>query len=165
MGRLPSTYAGRPILDRDPYVMYGELTLTSGQAARLFQPATFQCGTDKPLEIHRLIPRLYALDENGVMLETQPDQELLAGLVKVSIRILHKEQALTRSPTRIGALTKGSAERTWEWADPSYLERSTGFEVTIEASTFPNIDGLDSILVGLAFEGFMIVIGPAANNR
>lgn len=165
MGRLPNTYANRTITDRDPYVMYGELTLTTGQAAREFPPATFQCGTDKPLEIHRLIPRVYALDNNGVMLVAQPNQDLLAGLVRITVKILNKEQAMTRGPTRINAITKGEAERTWEFADPTYLERSTGFTVTIEASTFPAIDGLVSLLVGLSFEGFMIVIAPATNNR
>lgn len=165
MGRLPSTYANHPILDRDPYAMYGELSLTSGQAAREYPPATFQCGTDKPLEIHRLIPRVYALDAEGVLLPTQPDQDLLAGLVRITLKILNKEQEMTRRPTRINALTKGTAERTWEFADPTYLERSTGFLVTIEAATFPAIDGLASLLVGLTFEGFMIVIGPATNNR
>ncbi len=165
MGRLPNTYADRPIMDRDPYAMYGELALTSGATPHEFPAATFQCGTDKPLEFHRLIPRLYALDENGVLLPTQPDQELLAGLIKISIKITAREQAMTRVPTRIGTLTKGSAERTWEWADPEYLERSTGFSVTIEASTFPAIAGLDSILVCLTFEGFMIVIAPPTGNR
>lgn len=165
MGRLPNTYADRPIYDRDPYAMYGELALTSGSTPREFPPATFQCGTDKPLELHRLIPRLYALDAQGVMLPTQPDQDLLAGLIKISIKVTNREQAMTRVPTPIGALTKGSAERTWEWADPEYLERSTGFTVVIEASTFPAIANLDSILVGLTFEGFMIVIAPPTNNR
>lgn len=165
MGRLPNTYADRPIMDRDPYAMPGELSLTTGQISTLYPPATFQCGTDKPFEVHRMIPRLYALNSSGVLLPTQPDQDLLAGLVKISLKIINKEQSMTRVPTRIGTLTKGSSERTWEFADPEYLERSTGFEVAIQAETFPTIENFASILVALTFEGFMIVVAPPTNNR
>lgn len=165
MGRLPNTYADRPIMARDPYAMYGELAITSGQAPTEFPPATFQCQTDRPLEIHRLIPRVYALDGQGVFLEPQPDQDLLAGLVRISIQVNNRQESVTRGDPRINALTKGSAERTWEWADPEYLERSTGFTVVVSGSTFPAIDGLASLLVGLNFEGFKITIHPATNNR
>lgn len=164
MGRLPNTYADRPITARDPYAMYGEMALTSAQEAREFPPATFQCGTVRPLELHRLIPRLYALDDDGVLLATQPSQDTLAGLVKISIKITAREQAMTRVPTRISALTKGEAERTWEWADPEYLEKSTGFTVTIEPDTFPTIDDMAAILVCINFEGFMISLDGAINS-
>jgi len=165
MGRLPNTYADRVITDRDPYSLFGELLLTTAQVATDFPQATFSCQTDKPFEVHRMIPRLYALDSQGVMLPTQPDQELLAGLIKVSIKVFNREQAMTRVPTRIGTLTKGSSERTWEWADPEYLQCSTGFQVTVQADTFPAVTNMASILVAITFEGFLIVIAPATNNR
>lgn len=165
MGRLPNNYAGHPITGRDPYVMYGEMALASGGPNIEFPPATFQCGTDKPLEIHRMIPRLLALDSQGVALPTQPDQELLAALVSFTCKLSNREQAMTRVPTRIFAVTKGSAERTWEWADPEYLERSTGFTVSIQASAFPSIQNLSTILVCFAFEGFMIQIAAPSESR
>jgi hypothetical protein len=165
MGRLPDTYADRRITARDPYAMYGELAIVSGQTPVEFPPATFQCSTDRPLEIHRVIPRVYALDDGGVFLEPQPDQEVLAGLVRMSIVLNARDEILTRGDPRIGALTKGEAERTWEWADPEYLEKSTGFTVTISASTFPTIDGLASLLVGLDFQGYKITIHAPTNNR
>lgn len=165
MGRLPETYAGHLIVGRDAYAMYGELAIGSAGPNIEFPPATFQCGTDKPLEIHRLIPRLVALDSSNVALPTQPAQDLLAALVKLTCKLSNLEQAMTRVPTRIIALTKGESERTWEWGDPEYLERSTGFTVTIESSTFPSIQNLASILVCLNFQGFMVRIKAPSENR
>jgi hypothetical protein len=166
MGRLPNTYADRTIYGRDPYAMYGELSFTSAEGNKQFPSATFQCTVDRPFEVHRMIPRVVALDDEGVPLPTQPSQDLLAALIRVTIQALDRVQMLTKVPTRIGNLTKGEAERTWEWADPEYLDKSTGFEVTAETTgTFPTIDGLVSLLVCISFEGFLLIIHPPTNNR
>lgn len=165
MGRLPSTWADRPILDRDPYEFYGELTLGSSQPNTAFPSATFQCTVDKPFEVHRMIPRVYAYDAEGIILPTQPDQDLLAGIVKITIKDLGLEQLMTKVATRIGALTKGSSERSWEWADPHYLTRSNGFEVTAQTVAFPDIEDLSTLVLAISFEGFLCVVAPPTNNR
>lgn len=165
MGRLPNTYADRAITDRDPYDLYGELLLTTGQGATEFPQATFSNQRDRPFEVHRFIPRVLALGEANVPLPTQPSQDLLAALVRCKITIFQREEAIIRVPTRIFTLTKGEAERTWEWADPEYLQCSTGFTVSVEADTFPAIDGLTGLLVCISFQGFVITIHPATNNR
>jgi hypothetical protein len=164
MGRLPTTYAGKPIYNRDPYVLYGELAVTSAQISTEYPQATFSCQTTKPLEMHRLKPWLVALDAEDVPLATQPDQDLLASLIRISVKKFDQEQSMTRVPVRISALVKGTAERTWEWADPSYLECSTGFTVSITPVTFPVIQDLASILVCVSIQGYMIQLKAPDNT-
>lgn len=165
MGRLPATWANRPIMDRHPYEMYGELAISTNQISTQFPEAVFQNNVDKPFEVHRFIPRFLALSSQNVPLTTQPDQDLLASLVKVSIKYTALEQSLTKAPTRPVALTKGTAERTWEWADPEYLVRSTGFQVDVQGLAFPAIQDLSSILCMFTFEGFLCVVAPPTENR
>jgi len=165
MGRLPSQWAGRVILDRIPYEISGEQIVVSAAPDTQFPDNTFSNNTDKPLEIHRMIPRVYALDDSDVLLTTQPDQELLAGLIRLQINDLGINQIITKTATLIGLLTKGSSERTWEFADPHYLTRGNQIQVVSNALTFPAIDGLVSLRVGLAFQGFLLVVAPPSENR
>lgn len=163
MGRLPDTFAQRKITFRQPYEMYGEKSVTSAQQNQQFSESTFLNATDKPFEIHRMIPRVVALDDSDVALSSQPDQSLLQSLVRLTIVDLGKNTPLTKSPTPPDSLTKGSSERTWEWAEPYYLVKSEQFQVTINVDTLPT-DGdfadVESLQVRLTFEGFFLVIAP-----
>lgn len=165
MGRLPATWAGRQIMSRWPYEVNGELIITSAQTGQQFPEATFQNGQDKPFEIHRMIPRVYSLDTESVLLTTQSDQELLLGLVRARLTDLGREQAMTKNPTLLGTLLKGSSERTWEFADPMYLIRSEQIQVVLDALTFPAISGLAKLRVAITFEGFVCVVAPPGENR
>lgn len=164
MGRFPTTFAGKPIYDRVPYVLYGELAFASAQINTPFEQATFSCQQTSPIEIHRMIPRLIALDSSSVPLATQPNQDLLASLIKLSVGMFQQVQKLTRVPTRIIALTKGESERTWEFGDPVIIPNATGFEVSAEAVAYPVIANLASILVCIAFEGFMLQMKAPDNT-
>jgi hypothetical protein len=165
MGRLPATWANRVIIGRTPYEFSGELALASLTAPQQFPDATFLNGVDRPFEIHRMIPRLYALDSNSVLLPTQSDQELLAGLIRMSLQDLSLDLMLTKRSTLIGTLTKGSSERTWEWADPHTIERSNQLIVTVESVTYPAIESLSTIRVAITFEGFLLTLAPPSENR
>lgn len=165
MGRLPDMWAQRRITMRIPYEMDGELTLTSGQAGVQFPEATFMNNVDKPFEIHRVIPRVTAVDTNGVPLPTQPSQELLSELVRVLMTDIGKNSPMTKSPTLIALLTKGSSERTWEWADPYYLIRSESIQIVCDALTFPTIDNLAALRVEFAFQGYLVVVAPPSESR
>lgn len=165
MGRLPATFAQRTITMRQPWGMYGELIVTSAQTGRPFPEATFLNSTDKPFEIHRMIPRITALDNTGVALTPQPDLQDLLALVKISINDLGKNTPLQKSPTRLRSLTKGTSEVTWEFADPYYLIRTEQFQVVIDADTFPAIANLNSLRIEIEFEGFFVVIAPPSENR
>lgn len=165
MGRLPSTWAGRIIQSRWPYEISGELLLTTGLTGTQYPDATFQNGQDKPFEMHRMIPRIYALDAQNVLLTTQPDQELLLGLVRTRITDLGREQLITKNPTILGALLKGSSERTWEFAEPMYIIRSEQIQIVLDALTFPAISNLDKLRVVITFEGFVCIVAPPSENR
>jgi hypothetical protein len=165
MGRLADYWAGKKITQRSPYTMPGDLLLTSGQPGVQFPEATFMNNVDKPFEIHRVIPRVTAVDVNNVPLFPQPDQDLLSGLLRVQVTDLGKNQKLTKNPSLVTILTKGSSERTWEFADPYYLIRSESIQVVCDALTFPAIPDLAALRVEWAFQGFLIVVAPASDVR
>lgn len=166
MGRLPSEWAGRVIMDRVPYTISGELVISSNEAALQFPDNTFSNNTDKPFEIHRLIPRLVGVDDAGVVQADQPDQDTLGELVRLNINDLGLNQIITKNPTLISLLTKGSSERTWEWADPHYLTRGNQIQVT--ATSLPLTafsESFDELRIGVAFQGFLLVVAPPSENR
>lgn len=117
MGRLPATFGDQPIKDRFPYAMPGELIVTGGVSGIQFQDALFNNGVDKPFECHRMIPRVYALDDSNILLPEQPAQELLLGLVKINLEITNLDQRLTKASACLDTLTKGSSERNQRGVD------------------------------------------------
>jgi len=152
---------------RSPFSMPGELIITAGQTGIQFPEATFMNNVDKPGEFHRMIPRVVALDDDNIPLTTQPDQELLQSLVRVTVNDLGKNQIITKNPTLMSILTKGTSERSWEWADPYYLVRSESFQVVIDCvnTTFPVITDLAALKIAIDFQGFLCVVAPASNAR
>lgn len=167
MGRLPATWGGRIITARQPWSMAGEVALTTAQTGIQFPESTFLNSTDRPFEIHRVIPFVVAQDSDGTALATQPDQDLLSALIRTKITDLGKgPNTLMRSATLLRLLVKGNSERTWEWADPYYLAKSEQLQVINDALTFPGgISGLVSLKVCMNFEGFFISIGPPSESR
>lgn len=161
MGRLAAKYADLDITTRFPYAMPGELTQAASVSNIPFNNENFLNVQDKVFECHRLIPRVWALDSNGVLLTTQPDQLLLQGLVLTSINLQGFNQLVTKAQTRLGTLLKGSAENTWEFADPFYLPNGRGVQAFITTTAFPAIANLSSLLVAFTFEGFLLQTQPA----
>jgi len=165
MGRLPATFGGRIITARSPWVMAGEVTLTTAEPGIQYPESTFLNSTDRPFEIHRMIPFVIAQDTDGVALPSQPSQDLLCSLIRTKIQDLGKLNNLTKSATLLRLLVKGSSEFTWEFADPYYLVKSEQLQVINDALTFPTISGLVTLKVGISFEGFFVTIGPPSESR
>jgi hypothetical protein len=170
MGRLPATWADRVITMRVPYNMPGEIILASGQTGKQFPLATFSNNVDKPFETHRYKPFVTALDASGNAVDPQPDQDLLQGLVRVRIFDEGKNQDLTKNPSLMHLLTKGSSERTWEFADPYYMVRSENYQVTCDVLVFPAAWAtltipITQIRVESDFQGFLLVVAPPSNTR
>ena len=175
MGRLPSTWGDRMITMRVPYTMAGELVMANNLSSQ-FVDALFTNNVDMPFECHRMIPRITALDDANVALANQPSQELLQSLARLRLVDFGKNVNMTKSPTLLNNLTKGSSERTWEWAEPYYLIRSEGFQATIDTLAFPIWDGgqipqdppvvpLVSLRIEIAFQGFLCVVASPSNTR
>ncbi len=165
MGRLASKYADLEIQARFPYTMDSELTLAASQSGIPFNDSDFLNTQDKVFEVHRMIPRVYALDDNSLLLSPQPDQELLEGLVLMSMNLQGYNQLVNKSPTRLGTLVKGSSERTWEYAEPFFLPNGRGVQLFVSTTAFPAGDPFDDeasqLLISVTFEGFLLLTNPA----
>jgi len=176
MGRLPTEWAGRVITMRIPYEMAGELIMGTSQSGTQYPDAVFMNNVDMPFECHRVIPRITALDAANNVLPNQPSQDLLQSLIRCRVNDFGKNVIMTKNPTLMNLLTKGSSERTWEWAEPYYLTRSEGFQVVLDSLAFFTWDGaqlpdtppllpLVSLRVEWAFQGFLVVVAPPSNSR
>lgn len=172
MGRLPDSWAGRKITFRIPYEMPGEITLVSNQAGSQFPDGTFVQNVDKPFEIHRAKPIVTVLDANNaplVKVSEIPTQEVLQQLVRVRLTDFGQSEVMTKSPSLVALLTKGSAEATWEFAEPYTLERGTGFQIVVDALDLTNllaaVTGAAKIKLSWMFQGFLIVVAPPSESR
>lgn len=145
--------------------MAGEVSLTSAQPGIQFPEAMFLNNTDRPFEIHRMIPFIVAQDSDGTALATQPEQDLLSALIRTKITDLGKTTPLLKAATLIRLLVKGNSERTWEFADPYYLVKSEQLQVINDALAFPSIESLNSLKVCMDFQGFFVTLGPPSESR
>jgi len=164
MGRLPSRYADMEITARLPYEMPTELALLPSQSAQPFNAEDLLNTVDKPFEVHRAIPRVFALDTNSLVISPQPDMDLLFGLVTLNMIMTGFTHQVTKSPTRISGLVKGTSERTWEFAEPFYLPNGRGVQVFASTLAFPAAfagAGVVRLLTLVVFEGFQLVLAPA----
>lgn len=168
MGRLPAHFAKREITFRAPYEMYGEKALESAQKNIPFADSTYMNATDRPFEIHRMIPRCVALDSNDVALSVQPDQELMQALVRIFVLDLGKNNPFMKNATPLDNLVKGTSERTWEFAEPYYLAKGEQITINATADTYPvaaPFADVNSIQVRITFEGFFLTLAPPSENR
>jgi hypothetical protein len=176
MGRLPSQWAGRDITLRVPYAMEGELIIAGSQSGVQFPDATFTNNVDMPFEAHRMIPRTVGLDAEFNVQPNQMKEWVLNELVRFRLVDFGKTMQMLKNPTLVNSLTKGSSERTWEWADPYYLVRSQGFQVTVDTQALPVWDGgqipasppndpLSNLRITVTFEGFLLQVAPPSNTR
>jgi hypothetical protein len=176
MGRLPDTFAQRKITMRIPYSMEGELVMMGSQSGVQFPDATYTNNVDMPFEGHRMIPRVAGLDSSGNVQPTQLSDEVLGQLVRLRINDFGKNVVMLKNPALIDTLTKGTSERTWEWADPYYLVRSEGFQVISDTLVLPVWDGnqipvvppanpLAQLRIAIVFQGFLLQVAPPSNSR
>jgi hypothetical protein len=162
---------------RIPYIMAGELIMTSGASGTQYPDAVFTNNVDMPFEAHRMKPNVTALDAANVAVPNQPSQDLLQNLVRARVNDFGKNVIMAKNPTLLSLFTKGSSERTWEWAEPYYIVRSEGFQVVLDTLTFPPIwDGAQivtaapttpiiSLRVEWMFQGFLCVVAAPSNTR
>jgi hypothetical protein len=168
MGRLPAMFGNKPITARQPWIMYGEIGLTTAQIGINFPDTTYLNNTDRPFEIHRFVPFISGRDVNNILLQPPADQDTLSSLVKAKITDLGKSAPMTKVSTRIRNMVKGQSERSWELADPYYLLKGEQLQIIADADTFPAnsaIANLNNLLVQIGVQGFFISLGPPSEGR
>lgn len=163
MGRLPAQFGQRGITFRVPFSMPAELIVAAGHVGVQFPEASFLHNSDKPFEIHRLIPRLTGLNELEAIIVPLVDPDVLARTTRIRVFDFSKNENLTKNAQLISSLTKGTAEQTWEWAEPYVLTRSEGFQVTVD--NIATADIAENTRVELTFQGFLIVVAPPSEAR
>lgn len=164
MGRLPETFAGQRIAHRVPFTMPGTLVIGSAVSNLQFPTATFMQTEDKPFEIHRMIPRVIAVDASNNP-ATGVNTDTMLRLVSLQLQDLGKDQFLTKQAVTLINFVKGTTEKTWEFADPYYLRKSENIIVNASSVTYPAVLNTLNIQVQLTFEGFLVVIAPPSDRR
>lgn len=170
MGRLPDQFAGRVITYREPFAMEARIRMASAVPNLQYPEAAFMHATDKPFEIHRLIPRCLCLDVNNnpVDEDVQRSNPYLMSLILATINDLGKTMEQTNAATPLNSLVKGTSEQTWEFAQPFYLAKGESLRIALTSRTFPAgfaDDAITQIEVSLCYEGFELILGPASDNR
>lgn len=166
MGRLSAEWAGRKITQRIPYTMSGELIRLGNLSGQVFPDATFNWSIDMPFEIHRLKPQITGLTDASVVVAIQPAQETLLALVRAKIDRIGGTVTLTKTPTLLRQLIKGTSEMTWEFAEPDTLVRQEGYTITLDLLAIPVFaDPVTRLRVEMAFQGFLLQLGPASEQR
>lgn len=164
MGRLATTYAGQRITYRVPFAMTGfvDLPIVTGGAPFAERQADrnfFLHNGDKPFEVHRMRPT--ALAVNAGVFSAAVAQETLIAPIQVALRERSRNQAMTASFVPLLNLIKGSAEMTWEWAEPMTLVRGEGYFLKAASRQTTG----DPTRLNLTFEGFLLILAPASDSR
>ena len=163
MGRLAQTFAGLQIMDMFPYTMKTTLTLAASVNAQSFPNVDWLNTQDKPFAAHRLIPRVIALDTNGLILATQPDIDTREALVQLALMLQGFNQAMTKDdvPIEIGNLVGGTtSERYWRFEEPFVLPNSYGVVAKATTLAFPAGVTYTSLKITLTLQGFLLQVAP-----
>jgi hypothetical protein len=78
---------------------------------------------------------------------------------------LGKNELMTKAPTMLPLLVKGTSEATWEWAEPYTIVRAENFQLVCDARSFAGVANLVTLVVGWAFQGFLLVVAPSSESR
>lgn len=165
MGRLALRYADLQIQDMFPYNMDTELQLAASVQGQFFNNADLLNTQDKPFAVHRMIPRVTALDSNSLPLATQPDIDIRFFLVQLRLELQGLNQLATKTPVRLGNLVKGTSEQTWEFAEPFVLPNSYGLLASVDVGAFPAQASFTTLLISINFQGFLLQVAPPSEFR
>lgn len=155
MGRLANTYDGRPIIDRISHTMMGRVDAVSLEQDVTFSSSAFIHNDKRPFEIHRFIPRVYEIDDNGAIVSDLGDAGLV--LIYTTIHDFSQDQDLLKAPTTPLALTRGTQDRCWEWGEPYTLQRAEGFSARFNVVDLVGAVASERIRVMYSFQGHVLV--------
>jgi hypothetical protein len=175
----PESFADQTIKFRIPYTMYGEVVLTPSLNGQFFPEGSFLHSLDKPLEVWRARIILTAINDAATPVVYEPQPETLGRRVRLSMRDLSKDQAMTSDPSMVDGLQTSNFQ-TWEWDVPYTITRAEGFLVQCDTGAFPLVcvneaaDGaacdsisrlVERVICSISFQGFLVVLQPASESR
>lgn len=164
MGRLAQNFAGLTVVDMIPYNMPSTLTMTASTQGVAFPNTDLLNTVDKPFAVHRVIPRILALDSTGLVLSTQPDVEVREALISLRMVLTGFNQDATKAVVPIGNLLQGTtSQRAWSFEEPFVLPNSYGVQVFADCAAFPAAfagAGVVSLQVRLNLQGYLLVVAP-----
>lgn len=156
--QLPDVYKGRPIRQRLPFIMAGDLVVPASTSGRQYADGTFYYAQDLPFEVMRMIPNVTTLDSQGV---PQQDPTTTIGnpirSVQLAIQSIAASRAITLVPTRVSVLVNKDT-LAWEFDAPQYLEKGSGYQITVNNLIAVGV-AAGGIRMEISFEGSLIDIG------
>ena len=168
MGRLSTMYAQQPITYRVPHTMTGFIDFPEVSAGVPFREQKMNeqallHSVDKPFEVHRLVPVATSFNA-GTWHTDSASQELLLAQIAATLKIRSRNQAIAASTnlTPVINLIKGSAERTWEFADPMVLVRGEGI---LASGVLKQIIPGTITRLYLPLQGYLLIMPPASDQR
>lgn len=166
--RIAASFAGLEVRDMTPYNMPSEITIDASQSGIAFPGTDFVNTQEKPFAVYRLVPRVMALDAAGLLLETQPDVNVLEALVKLRVFLVGFNQEATKANVRISNLVQGStSQRAWEFTEPFMLPNQYGIQLFADCDAFPAgfAGEVDSLRVTVNLQGFLLTLAPPSDRR
>ena len=161
MGRIATRFAGLQVMDMVPYSMSTRLTLGPSVSARQFPNADWLNTNVYPFAVHRMIPRIIALDADDLVVATQPDLEVREALVSIGMNLQGFNMPMTKdmNPIPVGNLVGGSTgERYWRFEEPFVLPNSYGVVASATVSAFPAGVTYTQLRITLVLEGFNLIV-------
>ena len=158
--------------------MSGEVLISASVSGAFFPDSTFLNSVDKPFEVWRMIVRLTAFDAQTPPEIIEPQPLTLDRRIRLAIEDLSKNQNMTKAPTLVSTLQRGSTEPSWEWEVPYTIVRAEGFNVQVDSLAFPTLCvpditncanlvavAVDQVRVEIDFEGFLLYLEPPSETR
>lgn len=167
--RIAASFAGLEVRDMTPYNMPSQVVIAASASGSAFPGTDFVNTQEKPFAVHRMIPRVMALDSNGLLLSTQPDVNVMEALIRLRVSLVGFNQEATKANVRIANLVQGStSERAWEYTEPFILPNSYGIQLFADCDAFPaGFAGLGvaNLRVSINLQGYLLVLASPSDRR
>ena len=162
-----------------------EIIVGPNISGTVFPDVDLSIQSDKPFEVHRMVPRLTALasiqydgQAAAVVQPADPQPETMDKRIRLTVNDFTKSTIMTKNATLLNSFITEN-RKTWDWDAPYTIERSTGFQVQVDSLDFPSVCVADitgscaaptkiaitQCRVEVAFHGFLIVVAAPTEQR
>jgi hypothetical protein len=158
---LPTHFDGRPILERIPYTMPGELVIPASSANRPFAEGTFLHSLDLPLEVVAMSFQASCLDGSQVPIATPSAVADTLRQIRIRAKGLGKTRDLTKASQLLSSLTAPNRiadNGLWEMVQPYYLKNGQGWSIDGD-NTISSGSAAGGVNLAISFKGSLLVLG------